>query len=170
MSDKIHNIIFYSLVFLVGVSTFYWLKTANDATLKILLQPHARITEIYYNIPLVYKNGVGYLSMDGSFSIGRQCMGSSFTLMMFGMISIMFAQYFRGIYKIAWFATSLLTSILIGIAASCIRIVASVPFIAHPKFALFHSTIGVYLYFLTLMLSYAILNKLIRSNGHEKSF
>lgn len=170
MRNKVQNIVFYLLVLLAGVWMIYWAKAAKEDLLIILLYPHARITQLYYNIPLVYAGEAGYLSQDGSFSIGRECMGSSFTVMLFGMIAVTFARCFSGAYKMAWFAASLVTAVFIGVSISCIRIIASVPFINHPKFALFHSAIGISLYFLALVLTYGILNKLIRSNRHETVF
>jgi len=169
MHNKIHNIVFYCLVALIGILLFYWLKNADDHIVKTLLLPHARLTEIYYNTSLVYINGIGYSSINGTFTIGRECMGGNFIIMMFGMTSCLFAKHFKVANKLLWLITSLMLSIVIGILISCIRIIGSVPFVAHPKFALLHSGIGISLYFFALTMIYTILKKLFRSEKIEKS-
>jgi exosortase K len=169
MRDKVHNFVFYCLVALISLLLFYWFKTAKDDIIKILLFPHARLTEIYYNLSFVYIDGIGYSSMNGAFAIGPACMGSNFIVMMFAMNSCLFAKHFKGARKLLWLVANLFGSIIIGILISCIRIIASVPFVANPKFALFHSSIGISLYFLTLTASYAILKKLIRGEKNEEN-
>ena len=169
MDDKVHNLIFYFFVAFVSVSLTYWFNTLQDNVLAILLYPHAMITRIFYNIPLVYVPGIGYASIDNTFAIGRACMGSKFIIMMFGMIACMFAKYFKNIKKVVWFIASLAGALSLGVFISCIRIVGSLPFISHPKFALFHSGIGISLYFLALTISYAVLNTLIRSDHYEEN-
>lgn len=169
MKDKTYNLIFYLIVALTCFLLLYWFNSLQDNVLRILLYPHAKSAEIFYNIPLVYVNGVGYSAVDGSFAIGRECMGIKFIVIIFGMTACMFANCFIGMKKILWFFTSLLGSILIGIVISCIRIVGSVPFIQHPKFPLFHSGIGISLYFFTLTTSYVLLNKFLRSDIHEEN-
>lgn len=169
MSNKIQNIIFYILVILTGILMFYWFNTVQDDSLTILMYPHARITEIFYNLPMVYVKGIGYLSKDGIIAIGRECMGSRFIVIMFCMAACMFAKYFKGVKKAAWFIICLPISVFVGILVSCIRIVGSIPFIHHVKFPIFHSGIGVSLYLFALTASYVVLSKLIGSVYHEKS-
>lgn len=169
MKNKRYNPIFYFLVFLTCLLLTYWFNNIEDSILKILLFPHAKSTEIFYNISLIYINRMGYSAVDGSFSISRECMGSKFIVIIFGMIACMFANYFRGVKKVLWYFISLLGSILIGVMISCIRIVGSVPFVQHPKFHLFHSSIGISLYFFTLTTSYVLLNKFLRSDIHEEN-
>lgn len=169
MSHKIHNSIFYGIVALIGILLFYWLKNADSNIVRILLLPHARLTEIYYNTSLVYINEIGYSSMDGTFAIGRECMGGNFIIMMFGMTSCLFAKHFKGAKKLLWLITSLMLSIVTGILVSCVRIIGSVVFVTHSKFALFHSGIGISLYFFALTMSYMILKKLFGSENSEKS-
>lgn len=163
------NILFYCLAALVGILLYDWFKAASDDIVKILLYPHARLTEIYYNISLTYMKGIGYAAPNGSFAIGRECMGSSFVIMLFGMTVCMFVKYFKGAGKAAWFIISLAGAVLIGVFVSCIRIIGSVPFAAHPKFALFHSGIGISLYFFALTACYTLLNRLFGGDKCEKS-
>jgi exosortase K len=169
MYEKIHNTIFYCIVALISILLFYWLKNADDSIVRILLIPHARLAEIYYNTSLVYINGIGYSSIGGTFSIGRECMGSNFIIMMFGMTSYIFVKHFSGAKKMLWLVTSLVLSIAIGILVSCIRIIGSVPFVTYSRFALLHSGIGISLYLITLTGSYAILKKLFRSEKNEEN-
>lgn len=169
MHKKILNTAFFCLVALISILLFYWLKNADDYIVRILLLPHARLTEIYYNTSLVYIKEIGYSSINGTFTIGRECMGSNFIIMMFGMTSCLFAKHFNGVNKLLWLIASLMLSIVIGILISCIRIIGSVPFVTHPKFALLHSGIGISLYFCALTASYTILKKLFRSEKNEKS-
>lgn len=168
MKHRIHNYIFYLLVSVIIIFLYYWFKGAGDNVLEILLYPHARTTEIFHNISLVYAEGVGYISAEGAFAIGPECMGMKFIIIMFGMTSCMFAEYFKGLKKLAWLAGSFIGSIIIGILVSCLRIIGSVLFIEHPKFAIFHSVIGISLYFFCLTASYVILSKLIRRDSYEK--
>jgi exosortase K len=169
MNEKIHNIISYCLVALISILLYSWLKNADSNVVRILLLPHARLTEIYYNTSLVYVNELGYTSKNAAFAIGRECMGGNFIIMLFGMTSCVFVQHFKGVKKLLWLAVSLMLSIVIGILVSSIRIIGSVAFVAHAKFALFHSGIGISLYFLTLITSYIILKKLFGSEKGEKS-
>lgn len=169
MGDKAQNIIFYCMVVIVGVLLLSWFNAAQDDTVKVLLYPHAKITEIFYNIPLVYREGVGYSSIDGTFAIGRGCMGSRFMMIMFGMTACMFGSYFKGVKKGAWLVISLIGSVFIGILISIIRIIGSVPFVSHPKFVFFHASIGISIYFLALALGQVLLNKIVRSGKNEEN-
>jgi exosortase K len=169
MREKVHNIVFYCITALISIFLFYWLKNADDPIVKSLLLPHAMLTEIYYNTSLAYINGLGYSSINGTFTIGRECMGSNFIIMMFGMTSCVFAKHFKDIKKILWLITSLIMSITIGILISCIRIIGSIPFVTHPKFALLHSGIGISLYFFALTASYIVLKKLFGSEKSEEN-
>lgn len=169
MREKMHNIVFYCIVALIGILLFYWLKNADDDIIRILLLPHARLTEIYYNTSLIYINGIGYSSINGTFAIGRKCIGGNFIIMMFGMTSCLFAKHFKDASKLLWLITSLLLSIVVGILISSIRIIGSIPFVTYSKFALLHSGIGISLYFFALTVSYAILKKVFRSEKSEKS-
>lgn len=169
MRNRAYDIAFYSVVLLVCILLFYWLKAADDNTMKLLLYPHAKLTELYYNTSMTYVNGVGYSSLDNTFAIGRQCMGSNFIIMMFGMTACLFADYFKGTKKAVWLIATLIGSIVTGILISCIRIIGSIPFVTHPKFAVFHSTIGITLYLFALIASYAVLKKIIRGDLSEKS-
>jgi exosortase K len=81
----------------------------------------------------------------------------------------MFAHYFIGVKKAAWFIVSLIGAILVGVLISSVRIVGSVPFIHHPKFPLFHSGIGISLYLFVLTANYVVLSKLVRRVDYEKS-
>jgi exosortase K len=169
MRDKTQNFIFYILVVLTGTLLTYWFNTVQDDILQVLLYPHARITELFHNIPMVYVKGMGYLSDEGTFAIGRECMGSKFMVIMFGMTACMFGKYFNGIKKAVWFIVSLIGALLVGILVSSVRIAGSVIFIHHPEFPLFHSGIGISLYLFALTASYVVLSKLLRSVYYEKS-
>lgn len=169
MKDNALNLFFYCLAAIVGVLLFFWFKNADDTTLRLLLLPHAKLTEAYYGVDLFYIEGIGYMSRQGGYAIGRQCMGSSFVLMMFGMTSCMFMAYFKGIKKALWFITSLLLAVCAGVLTSSLRIIGSIPFAAHPEFAIIHSVIGISTYFLTLTASYYALNKLLGSDKIEKA-
>lgn len=161
MKDRLQNMLFYFLAVLVGLCLIYGFKTAPDAVLKILLYPHAKAAEIFYNIPLVYTSGTGYSSIDCTFTIGRECMGCQFIVLMFTMNACMFAKHFNGFHKVLWFITSLFGAAAAGVLISSIRIIGSIPFITHEKFALLHSGIGISLYFAALTASYISINKLI---------
>jgi exosortase K len=169
MNEKMQNIISYCLVAFISILLYNWLRNADDNIVRVLLLPHARLTEIYYNTSLIYINEIGYSAESGSFAIGRECMGGNFILMMFGMTSCLFVQHFKGARKLLWIAVSLMLSIIVGILVSCIRIIGSIAFVTHSKFALFHSGIGISLYFLTLIVIYTILKKLFGSEKNEKS-
>ena len=170
MKDKVQNMLFYFLAVLVGLCLIYGVKTAQDAVLKILLYPHVKAVEIFYNIPLAYTNGIGYSSMDCTFTIGRDCMGSNFIVLMFTMNACTFAKHFSGFHKVLWFITSLAGAAAAGVLISSIRIVGSIPFVTHEKFALLHSGIGISLYFAALASSYILINKLIGGARHESSY
>ncbi|SFG29448.1 exosortase K [Desulfotomaculum arcticum] len=170
MKDKAQSVLIYFLAVLVGLGLIYGVKTAQDAVLKILLYPHAKAAEMFYNIPLAYTNGIGYSSMDCAFTIGRDCMGSNFVVLMFIMNACMFAKHFNGLYKVLWFITSLIGAAAAGTLISSIRIIGSIPFVTHEKFALLHTGIGISLYFAALAASYISINKLIGGDKHESSY
>ena len=176
VNDNMQNIIYCCLTVLICILILYWVKTATDSILKILLYPHAKLTEIYYNIRLSYINGTGYVSSGGNIVIGRECMGYKFVVMVFSMTSCMFVKYFERFKKVMWFLLSLSGSVAVGVLISCVRIIGSFPFASLEKFPLIHSAIGVFLYFNTLIIIYNVLNrkfnhklnyKLIRSEKNE---
>ncbi|MGE4284288.1 MAG: exosortase K [Clostridia bacterium] len=167
MNVKVSNHLFYCFVALIGILLTYWFKTAQDDVWELLLYPHARAVEIFYNTPMNYVNGIGYYSIDAVFAIGRECMGYNFIVMMFGMNACMFAKYFKGLHKISWLFISFVGAILIGILISCIRIVGSVPFVTHEKFTLIHSGVGIAFYFFALASTYAIIKNLVGRKNLE---
>ncbi|MDD4237488.1 MAG: exosortase K [Desulfotomaculaceae bacterium] len=161
MTDKVQNIVFYFFAVLIGLCLIYGFKTAQDDVLKMLLYPHAKAAEIFYNIPLVYTNGIGYSSIDCTFIIGRECMGYHFIFLMFLMNACVFAKHFNGFNKVIWFITCLAGAAATGVLISCIRIIGSIPFVTHEKFVLLHSGIGISLYFAALATSYIAVKQLI---------
>jgi exosortase K len=170
MKDWGQNVLFCFLAILVGLGLIYGFKNAQGDVLKILLYPHAKAAEIFYNMPLVYTNGIGYSSMGCTFTIGRECMGSNFIVLMFTMNACMFAKHFSGFHKVLWLITSLVGSAAAGVLISSIRIIGSIHFVTHEKFAIFHSGIGISLYFAALAASYISVNKLIGGNRNERGY
>lgn len=164
MKARVQNMLFCFPAVLVGFGLLYGVKNAHDDVLKVLLYPHAKAVEIFYNIPLAYTNGIGYSPVDCTFTISRDCMGSNFIVFMFLMNACMFGKHFNGLHKVLWFITSLVGSAAAGIFISSFRIIGSLPFVTHEQFALLHSGIGISLYFATLAASYIAFDKLIRGD------
>ncbi len=169
MNAKAENIVFCLAAVLLGLSLIYVVKAADNDVLKLLLLPHAKAVEIYYNMPMFYISGIGYSSAGSTFTIGRECMGCNFIVLIFTMNACMFTRYFNGFKKLIWVFTSLVGAAATGILISSIRIIASIPFVNHEKFVLLHSGLGISLYFAALVVSYISLNKLLGSDSHEGS-
>ncbi len=171
MRDRIELLLSCLAVVVICWILYNWFQDITDTTLQVVLYPHKKATEIFYHISLPYEPGIGYLAQDSSFAIGRECMGLYFTLMLFGMNTTMFMKYTKGYYKVLWLLLCFTSAIMISVVVSSIRIIGSIPFIAHAKFPLIHSGVGITLYFLTLVFSYSTLMKLFeRGKENEKAF
>ena len=151
------DIIFGVLALVLGAAALIGYGAAGDGVLRVLLWPHAKITEAFYNTALIYQNGVGYIS--GGFTIGPACMGMNFIVMLFCFTVCVFTRRFKGIYKAAFFMLSVIGSAAAGVIISCIRIIGSVPFLSFARFTTIHTAVGITLYLAALMGSYILINK-----------
>lgn len=170
MSEKGLNMIFYCLAALVGTALYFGITNAPDSVVQILLLPYARASESFFNIALEYIPGVGYLSADSTFAIGRECLGAKFTLALFGMAACMFVKYFKGPDKVKWLVISLTGAILAGALANAIRIVGSIPFVTDDKFPLIHLAMGASTYLLIMIAGYFGLNMVLGRRYCEKIY
>lgn len=149
-----------TLALLTGTALLVWFDSAGDAALRVLLWPHAKATEVFFNTVLYYQSGIGYVSTGGSFAVGPACMGVNFIVMLFCLMVCVFTRRFRGFAKAVFFGLALTGSAVIGMFVSCVRIIGSVPFISYEKFSTLHTGIGIALYLATLAGSYILVNKL----------
>lgn len=156
-----------ALALLTGVALLVWFGSADDGALRVLLWPHAKATEVFYNTALYYQSGVGYVSPGGSFAVGPACMGMNFIVMLFCLMVCAFTRRLRRFSKAAFFMLALAGSAAIGVLVSCVRIIGSVPFVAYEKFATLHTGIGIALYLAALVGSFLLVNKLT-GGLHEK--
>lgn len=169
MAASRENMVVYSLAALLGLGFVYAVHSADPEILEILLYPHAQAAEIYYHLTLNYIDGIGYTSADGAFTIGRECMGYKFMLLMFFMNVLLFTRSFSGFHKALWLFTNIASAYLVGILIGSIRIIAVIPFVNHEKFVPLHSGIGISLYFAVLLADYIAVNKLIERSRHEST-
>jgi len=132
---------------------------ANDGLVSVLLWPHAKVAGAFYNITLPYQNGVGYVALERDFIIGPACMGVRFIVMLFCMTVCFFNRRFNGVHKITFFTLSLIGSVAIGIFASCVRILGSVPILSTGQFTAIHAGTGIVIYLVTLVGVYVLVNK-----------
>lgn len=168
MSEKAALVLCYAAVGLICAMMLGWFQSAPESLMQTLLYPHKQVTEIFYNIPLSFREGVGYVAADGSFAIGAECMGVNFIIMLFGMNGGMFIKYFKGHKRITWLLICFLCAVLAGVLVSCIRIIGSVPFVGYEKFPLFHSGVGITLYFTTMIGSYMLLMRFFRRAQYDE--
>ena len=156
-----------ALALLVSAGLLAGYGSADDGALRVLLWPHAKATEAFFNTTLYYQSGVGYVSPGGSFAVGPACMGMNFIVMLFCLMVCAFTRRFRGFAKAAFFVLALAGSAAIGVLVSCVRIIGSVPFVSYAKFATLHTGIGIALYLAALIGGYILVNKLT-GGLHEK--
>ncbi|MCL2672651.1 MAG: exosortase K [Clostridiales bacterium] len=154
------------LAIALGLAALWGFARAGDGALRVLLLPHAKTVEWFYHVPLVYRDGVGYLYSD-AFSIGAACMGLNFIVMLFWMCVCVFTHRFRAWRKPVFFGAALVGSVLLGVSVSCIRILGSIPLIAHAQFAALHTGIGAALYLAALTGVYILLRKITGGLPHE---
>ena len=147
----------------LAASTF---ARADDNALRVLLSPHAKMAEWFYNISLSYQNGIGYVYSD-AFSIGASCMGMNFIVMLFCMCVCVFSHKFTSWRKPVFFAAAAIGSVIIGVFISCIRIIGSIPLVNRSQFYALHTGIGAAFYLAALTGVYIILSKLT-GGLHEK--
>lgn len=161
------DIVLGTLALLTGAALLVWFGSAGDGALRVLLWPHAKATEAFFNTTLCYQNGAGYVSPGGSFAIGPACMGMNFIVMLFCLMVCAFTRRFRGLRKAAFFLLALAGSAVTGVVVSCLRIIGSVPFVSLEKFATLHTGVGIALYLAALAGSYLLVNR-ITGGLHEK--
>ena len=151
----------------LGVAALIGYAAAGDGALRVMLWPHAKITEAFYHITLHYQNGAGYVAPGGAFAIGQGCMGMNFIVMLFCLVVCVFTRRFAGFRKIPFFALAMAGSVAVGILTSCIRIIGSVPLLSSSQFTALHSGTGAALYLACLVGSYLLLKK-ATGGTHEK--
>lgn len=156
-----------ALALLLGAALLLWYGAAGDGALRVLLWPHAKITELFYHTTLHYQSGAGYIAPGGSFAIGPACMGMNFIVMLFCLMVCAFTRRFRGLRKAAFFMLALAGSAVTGVIVSCVRIIGSVPFLSFSKFATIHTGVGIALYLAALVGCCILVNK-ATGGCHEK--
>ena len=161
------DIVLGALALLIGAGLLVWYGSTDDSILRVLLWPHAKATEAFFNTSLYYQSGVGYVSAGGSFAVGPACMGMNFIVMLFCLMVCAFTRRLRGYAKAAFFVLALAGSAAIGVFVSCVRIIGSVPFVSYEKFATLHTGIGIALYLAAIAGSFMLVNKLT-GGLHEK--
>lgn len=166
---KLLDVFIYILAVTCSAAMIISYRFADDKAAQILLWPHAKAIELFYNTNLTYMHGAGYNAPGAAFTIGRDCMGVNFISTMFCMLVCAFVHKFRGIIKFAWFGLSLLISAVIGVFVSILRIIGSVPFISLEKFATLHTWAGIALYFIALLAAYFITKKILGGRDCEKN-
>ena len=159
------DIAFGALSLALGAAALALYGAVGDGALRVLLLPHAKAAEAFYNVALRYRDGAGYVAAGGGFAIGRGCMGVNFIAMLFSMMACAFTRRFRGPRKAVFFVLSLAGSIAVGVLASCIRIIGSVPMLSSSRFAAFHAGTGAALYLATLVCIYALADR--ATGGHN---
>ena len=132
----------------------------GDGALRVLMWPHAAIAGAYFHITLPYHNGIGYVALEKDFIIGPACMGIRFIVMLFCMTVCFFVHRFHGARKIAFFALSLVGSAVIGVIASCVRIIGSVPLLSSGMFTAIHAGSGTVIYLLTIIGVFFLVNRI----------
>ena len=153
------DVLFGAFALALGATMLIGYGSMDDSSLRVLLWPHAKITEAFYHITLPYQNGVGYAALEKDFVIGSACMGVRFIVMLFCMTICVFTRRFKGFHKIVFFVLSLVGSVSVGIFASCVRIVGSVPIVSSNQFTAIHAGTGVVIYLITLVGIYILINK-----------
>ena len=153
------DIILSVLAITLGVVMLTGFGLISDSGMRVLLAPHAKITGAFYHMTLPYLNGVGYVALEKDFVIGPDCLGVRFIVMMFCMMVCIFTRRFRGIHKIIFFALSFVCSITIGLLASCVRILGSVPLVSFRQFTTLHAGAGAVIYLFTIVGIYILVDK-----------
>ena len=153
------NILFALASLTLGAAAIIGYGAAGDAVLRALLWPHAKITEAFYHISLYYRHGVGYVAAGNGFTIGPACMGIHFIVMLFCLMVCVFIRRFRGFRKLAFFLSSLVGSVVVGVATSCVRIVGSISFLSSGQFTALHAGMGIALYMAALVGIYFLINR-----------
>jgi len=164
-SDRRHvntaDIMLMILAIIIGIATLFHYSSAQDATLRILLWPHAKVVTAIFHITLHYQAGTGYIAAGELFAIGPACMGMNFIVMLFCLLVCVFTCRFHGFSKVTFFLLALVSSVIIGILVSCIRIVGSIPLISLSRFTSVHTGLGIILYLATLLSCYFLTNTII---------
>ena len=164
----IADVLLILLALALSAVTLVGYDSITDDALRVLLWPHAKITEAFYHITLPYQNGIGYVALERSFIISPACMGVRFIIMLFSMTICFFVRRFRGLHKIVFFALSLVGSIAVGVVASCVRIIGSIPLLSTDQFTVIHAGTGVMIYLITLVGVYILMKRITGGFQYEK--
>ena len=170
LRPHIFDVLLGALAFALSAAMLFGYDLADDGVLRVLMLPHAKITEAYYHITMPYQNGVGYVAISGDFIISPACMGVRFIVMLFCMVVCVFTRRFRGKDKLVFFSLSLVGSVIIGILASCVRIISSVPLVLSGQFVALHAGTGVVIYLLTLVGIYVLINRCLNNRATGGSY
>jgi len=161
--------IYMVLAIALGVLVLAWFGAADESVVAVMLRPYAYAVHVMYNIDTVFISGVGYVAANGSFAIGRACMGLRFTTMLFSMLVCLFTHRFHGLHKTIWFVCTLVASVLVGLFITSLRILGSIPFASFKAFVPLHTAIGAAFYILAIIGCYFAAKKLTGAIYNEKA-
>ena len=152
----------------LGAAALGAYSAAGDGVLRVLLWPHAKLTQAFFHITLSYQQGVGYVAAGHGFTIGAACMGMRFIVMLFCLVVCVFSWRFHGLRKALFFFLSLVGAVVVGVTVSCLRIIGSIPLLASGWFGALHAGIGITLYLAALVGVYYLLSR-ATGGSHAKT-
>ena len=161
------DVLLMFLALTISITVLLGYRKTQDGFLSALLWPHAQVVTALYHVPLSYQPGTGYVAAGNHYAIGSACMGINFIIMLFLLIICVFVNHYSGFWKIVFFITTFVGSVIIGMITSCIRIIGSIPFTTLGQFSTIHTGIGITLYLAALISCYFLTNK-ITGGIHEQ--
>ncbi len=161
------------LSYLIGIVTFLCFKfayTAMDAgSLSFILGPTDYFVSILTDSNAIYIPNVGYYHHELNITIEKSCSGFNFLLLSFLITYCVSASHLRD-SKLKWSALplSLLFDWMLTIFVNTSRITSSIFIgryvaVSKPYQALLHQAEGTFIYLFFLILSYRLINHLLKN-------
>lgn len=167
------NLIFYLTGIFLIVGIKYFFKNAGSDELRWLLAPTTRLVTLLCGIPFAYVPNAGYVNHSLRFLIAPSCCGIQFMLITMVMLIFSFIHRMgneRGALnkqkKLCWMLASIVSAYLLTVLVNAMRIVLAIDipaFLEATKLQglcgtpeQLHTTIGVCVYFTSLLAIYHI--------------
>jgi len=148
---------------------------ADTDDLAFLLKPTAKLVGLLTGSPAVYLADSGYYFEKPNILIEKSCSGFHFWILCFLVFSYLFIKYLnRHIHKILLLPAALILSYLLTLFSNASRIFASIIVrnqtmnIFPDKQYLIHEIVGIVTNLSFLILSYYLIEKLLKHRNHAK--
>lgn len=147
-----------------------WYTAATNTAVLPFTWPVSRLVGLYFGAPFDFTAQTGFISTALGITIGKECAGVVFFLILSTMLVFTFLGRMAGWRrKLAFAAITLPACYAISVVVNACRIIAAVLLMELPLSALpgFHGALGAIFNFMAMLLAYLLAKKLTDKGGKQ---